>query len=371
MFKAISFYKYIEIKNTESLKEEIRNKCHELKIFGRILMGNEGINAAVSGKEESIGNFKEFLISKKEFLNLTFREQKSNKLAHHKLIVRTRKEIVNFGHKINIENKGKHISPKELKEMLNKKEEIILLDARNNYETEAGKFRNALTLPIETFREFPKAMENLNLKNKKIVMYCTGGIRCEKASAYLKENGYNNVFQLEGGIINYVNQFPNDFFEGSCFVFDDRILPDEENAILKNCDICKNKSIYYLNCYNIDCDKLFFSCKNCREKLNNNCSEECMNALRHRKKEKNYRIIAKVENYYRKNKVILAKIEDGEINVNDKIIIIGKEKNEIQEIKELRDFNGNNIDSAFSGSIVTFPVSFIVKRNSLIAAYGK
>ena len=372
-YKVISFYKYIEIENPLSLREEIYNKCKQLDIFGRILIGEEGINCAVFGKIKYIEEFKKFILNNKLFSDLTFREQENNFKTYHKLVVRVRKEIVHFGHKIDVNKMAQHISPKELKECLDKKENILLIDARNNYETAVGKFKNAKTLPIETFREFPYAINKLNLKNKeKVVLYCTGGIRCEKASAYLKQQGYENVYQLQGGIINYVNQFPDTYFEGSCFVFDDRITFKAGNNIIAECEICGNKCDDYINCHNLDCDKLFISCNSCQEKLKKHCSEKCMNAKRHRKEpEKSYTIIGFVSNLFKRKNIVETKLINGAIKINDKVYFRNRKNEEFcEEIKELRDANCTPIDNAKEGDIVTFPVKHGIKKNYKILLYN-
>ena len=138
-----------------------------------------------------------------------------------------------------------------------------------------------------TFRDFPKAIDQIkNLKEKKIVTYCTGGIRCEKASAFLRKNGFKNVYQLKGGILNYGMEFPDTYWDGKCFVFDDRIaipVNRKNNEALAECEWCHKKCDFYLNCYNMDCDKLFICCDECKQKHNKSCSEKCSTAKRRRK----------------------------------------------------------------------------------------
>ncbi|MBS3174989.1 rhodanese-related sulfurtransferase [Candidatus Woesearchaeota archaeon] len=372
VYKVISFYKYIEIENPEILRDEMRKRCNELNILGRILIGNEGINACVSGKIKNIDDFKKVIMINDKFKNLTFREEEIDNFKHHKLVVRVRKEIVHFGHKVDMNKKGKHIKPEELKNLLDKNENIILIDARNNYETAVGKFKDAITLPIETFREFPLAIKKFeDLKDKKIVTYCTGGIRCEKASAYLVNQGFENVYQLEEGIINYINKFPNDYFEGSCFVFDDRLISRNGNMIISKCELCNKESDEYINCHNIDCNKLFISYKDCQEKLNKHCSEKCEKVKRHRPETgKWYDALGIVKNYYRKTKIVETRLNKG-IKLNEKIKFIDKNNNETeQEIIELRNFHGENIESANPGEIITFPVSQDVRKNDRIVLYG-
>ncbi len=369
-FKVISFYKYVEVSYPDTLRDEIRNICEELSILGRILIGNEGINACISGNEENIEKFKNIIKSNSLFSDLTFKEEKYEDFTHHKLVVRFRKEIVKFGMEVSFSNPGKYIEAEELKELFDKNEDFIIIDARNDYEFKVGKFKNAITLPIETFREFPEAVKNLdNLKNKKIITYCTGGIRCEKASAYMKEIGFNDVYQLQGGIINFIDKFPGKYFEGSCFVFDDRLTTNlGKIGVISECNICNNKCDEYINCHNMDCDKLFISCKNCQEELNKSCSEECKCAKRRRREKKNFEIIGHVENYFAKSKVAEVKLV-GNINKKMKVNFIGKTTNFEQEIKELRDFSGNSIDNSKEEQIVTLPVIDRVRKNDKIILY--
>ena len=355
MYKTISFYNYKEINDPNQLKDQIREFCIKNQILGRILIGNEGINGSASGLIKEIESFKIYLQS--IFQGLTFREENYSSYSHHKLVVRTRKEIVNFGIKVDMKKAGKHISPFELNKLLDKKEDITLLDARNDYETKTGKFNNAITLSIETFRDFPKAVKNLDkIKNKKIVMYCTGGIRCEKASAYLKQQGFSDVHQLDGGIINYINQYPNSYFEGSCFVFDDRLITKKTNNPITNCELCAKQSDLYVNCHNMDCDKLFISCESCQDKMYRTCSLECKNAPRQRPKSKNELLqLGIVEHYFAKSKIAVVRSND--IKKNMEIQIKGKTTNFVQKITELKSHGLNEI---------TFPVKDRVRQNDKI-----
>ncbi len=213
MHKVISFYRYIEIEPS-ILQEEIRGLCERLGILGRILIGTEGINGAVSGTTNNIETFKEEI--QKKFAALTFREQDVEQNSYHKLVVRVRDEICVFGATVDVSNKGEYLEAAELEKWYNNKEDFVIVDARNDYEYDVGRFKDAVKLPIKNFREFkdvaPKELENV--KDKKIVLYCTGGIRCEKASAYMKEQGFDNVYHVKGGIINYVNEFEKNWEGG-------------------------------------------------------------------------------------------------------------------------------------------------------------
>lgn len=258
--------------------------CSELGLLGRILIAEEGVNGAVCGEIKDIEEFKRKIRESENFSDLTFREMKSEEQVYHKLTVKVRNEIVVFGEKIDLSKRGKYLEPEELKVMLDNKENLVLLDARDEHEHKVGRFKNAITLPINNFREFPNVANSLApYKNDKIVMYCTGGVRCEKSSAFLKQNGFENVYQLKGGIIDFINKFPNTYFEGSCFVFDDRLTASDGKPI-SICEHCGNKNDRYVNCHNLDCDRLFVCCDKCGEKNNYCCGDGCKNSDRKREK---------------------------------------------------------------------------------------
>ena len=280
-----SFYKYAVIECPDSLKKEQIELCTSLNLKGRILIGNEGINGSISGTMDEVRKFQEILLKDILFHGMDFKEQAAEKHAFNRLYISIRKEVVHFGTDAKLGNKADYIQPEQLNELIEGDHDIILLDVRNNYETRIGKFKNAITLDIRNFRDFPKAVSNLAyLKEKRIVTYCTGGIRCEKASAYLKEQNFKNVLQLQGGILNYGKSFPHGYFEGECFVFDDRLsIPlGKESEPLNECVWCKVKTGKYINCHNIDCDLLFVCCENCLHERNASCSGKCAASQRRR-----------------------------------------------------------------------------------------
>lgn len=363
-FKVISFYRYVYLENPEALRNEFIEKCKELEILGRVLIAHEGINGAVCGLAENIIAFQLFL--EKKFPALTYREQECTEQAYHKLVVRVRKEIVAFGKDVSVKNTGKHLSPKELHEWYEHEENFVIIDARNEIEAKVGKFKDAIILPIRSFHEFPAAIKKLDsLKEKKVVIYCTGGVRCEKASAYMKEEGFQDVYQVEGGIINYKTQFPEGYFEGACFVFDDRLSSYVENPI-SSCALCGIACGEFTNCYNLNCDKLFVCCKYCRGKMQNTCSLTCKDAPRQRKKEEKkdeLPVVGIVKNYYPHAKVALVNLE-GDISVHSSVVFFGKTTQYVQErIIALRDYEGNVLDKAYRGMCVTLPVKEKVRAH--------
>ena len=282
-----SFYKYVKIDSPAKFQQEHLELCKYLNLKGRILVGEEGINGSVYGTRENVEEYKSKLRKNPLFQDIEFKDTVAEKPAYRKMFVRLRKEIVNFGLNIDLRSSGKYLTPAELKEMLDRNEEIVLVDMRNDYEFKIGRFRNAINLPISNFRDLPNTIANIiNLKNKKIVAYCTGGIRCEKATAYLKENGFENVYQIKGGILKFGEEYPDTYWEGKCFVFDDRLaisLNKNKKESLTECVWCNRKCDDYLNCHNLDCDKLFVCCEGCKEIHNKSCSEKCFKAEKRRK----------------------------------------------------------------------------------------
>src|SRR3990167_7327628 len=218
------FYKYVEIKNLEKFQKDHLLFCKKIGILGKILVAKEGINGCVSGDEEQLKKYMTELKKDKRFKDIEFKITHTKNHNFKKIFVRIRKEIVTMKNpSVVISHKAGYIEPQELKKLLDEEKDVILLDARNIYESDVGKFENALIAPIDTFSEFPSFVEKIkDFKHKKIVTYCTGGIRCEKASAYLKEQGFTDVQQLHGGIISYGQECGNSHWQGKCFVFDNR-----------------------------------------------------------------------------------------------------------------------------------------------------
>ncbi len=285
-----SFYKYVKIENHVEFQKGHLELCKSLNLKGRILLGEEGINGSVCGTKESVERYKQQIRKNYLFSGIEFKEQFSEKQAFRKLFVRIRKEIVHSGLKVDLKNTADFVSPQELKKMLDESKDIVLVDVRNDYESRIGKFKGARALSMKNFRDFAKSSNQIqDLKDKRIVTYCTGGIRCEKASAFLKENGFENVSQLKGGILSFCSKFPDTYWQGKCFVFDDRIAIGINNGNtepLNECSWCGKKCDNYLNCHNIECDRLFICCEGCCEKKNKSCCEGCSKATKRRKENK-------------------------------------------------------------------------------------
>jgi len=368
-FIVTSCYKYVQIKNPEKVKKEITEICKNNSILGRILISSEGINAAFCSTNSSIKILKDYL---KQELNVdNFKDQKSAIQVYHKIVIRIRKEIVNFSAPVDFKFIGKYIEPSQLNNLYETKKEFYIVDARNNYEFQVGHFKDAINLNINTFREFKNKIKDLsNLQDKKLILYCTGGIRCEKATAYLRQNGFSDVSHLHGGIISFENQFPNTFFKGSNFVFDNRLTTNCTNERIGECFRCKSKTDQYINCHNTKCDKLFLCCKKCQKKFNLCCSNSCEESPTKRKiQEKPIEILGKISHYYSKIKVAELKTIKP-LKKGQKIYIKGKQTPEfLQTILQMRSENQQEINNAKENQIISIKVDSPVKKNDIIFKY--
>ena len=228
----IAGYKFEPLENPVALVRMYQQKCDELKLKGTMLISKNGINFSLAGTQQATDTIIAFLEEDNRFINIPLKVTYSETQPFRRMKVRLKKEIISLGRKdINPrELTGERISPQDLKNLLDNKEDVLVLDTRNEYETRVGKFENAIDLNLDTFRDFPKAIESLpeEYKDKQIVMYCTGGIRCEKASAVMMKAGFANVKQLEGGVLDYFKETGGAYWEGDCFVFDERVALDTE-----------------------------------------------------------------------------------------------------------------------------------------------
>ena len=283
-FQILLFYCYAEIFDTEKFKTEHHLFCIKNNIKGRIIISSEGINGTVSGLKKDCDNYRKELISKKIFSDIDFKVESYHKNAFKKINVRIKNEIVNSGiiDKKILKNKGQYINPSDFKKIIKKvPENVTILDVRSKYEHNIGKFKNAMTLDIDNFRDFPGKINELKKKIKKsnkIITYCTGGVKCEKASGFLKENGFENVYQLHGGIIKYGIEEGGENFEGKCYVFDDRIVKDVNEVnpeVIGKCYVTGEKTDRMVNCANVLCNKHFPLSNSAAKKYKGCCSKYC------------------------------------------------------------------------------------------------
>jgi len=281
----ISFYKYVKISNPEELRDKLYQEWSNLEVFGRIYLAKEGINAQFNVSEKNFNKFKNQLYSYKEFEDIPFKiAVEDDGKSFYKLTIKVKDKIVADGlddSTFDVTNTGKHLTAKEFNEAM-KDPDTIVVDMRNQYESEVGHFEGAICPDADTFREeLPMVKEELKGKeDKKILLYCTGGIRCEKASAYLKHNGFEDTKQLHGGIIEYKKQVNQEGleckFKGKNFVFDERVGERITKEVISKCHQCRNTCDIHTNCKNDDCHLLFIQCDKCKEKFQGCCTPKCM-----------------------------------------------------------------------------------------------
>lgn len=284
----LSFYHYFEISDPQEFRDEWYNQLVKWDVFGRIYVAREGINAQVSCPQDQLENLKQFMDRYPELINLRLNkaiEERTN--SFYVLDIKVRDKIVADGigdPHFTMNNKGRYVDAPSFNEMV-KDPKTLVIDMRNHYEYEVGHFKNAIEIPSDTFREqLPMAVEMFEgEKERNIIMYCTGGIRCEKASAWMLHKGFKNVFHLEGGIIHYVNQTRelglDNHFIGKNFVFDERLGERITNDILSSCHICGSPCDTHVNCVNSACHLLFIQCDSCKQKLEGCCSKECLSVM--------------------------------------------------------------------------------------------
>ncbi|GAB4286805.1 MAG: rhodanese-related sulfurtransferase [Ignavibacteriaceae bacterium] len=290
-YRVLLFYKYVDLTNPEAMVDQHLKWCLSNDIKGRVYFSEEGVNGTVSGKIENIKNYKIHLTSFPEFNDIWFKEDTADEHTFKKMHVRLKNEIVHGDLKeISPENGGKRLSPQELINFYREQKDFVIIDARNWYESKIGKFKNAVTPKMKNFREWKKIVDEelIKFKDKTVVTYCTGGIRCEKASAYLVEKGFREVYQLDGGIFNFIKNYPDTYWQGGMFVFDERRVVEpnskEELKYISNCHFCGKPTSYYINCHNLDCDKIMVCCHSCKVKHDYCCSEQCRKSANKRKK---------------------------------------------------------------------------------------
>lgn len=241
----IAAYKFVPLENLVELRAEVLQRAKSLDLRGTVLLSSEGINLFVAGKERSVRDFLGYLLADQRFRDLEVKESYSDKIPFNRMLVRLKKEIIAFG----VDGIAPHVrtSPKlsaaELKQWLDEKRDLLLLDVRNDFEVEVGTFDNAIASGIDHFRDFEASIDRLpaEARKKPIVMFCTGGIRCEKAGPLMQRKGFENVYQLDGGILKYFEEIGGDHYEGDCFVFDGRVAVDPELQVtgLALCFACQ------------------------------------------------------------------------------------------------------------------------------------
>ncbi len=284
----ISFYKYFKIEDPQAFRDALYRQLNKLHVFGRIYIAHEGMNAQISVPSYNLDNFKSYIYSIKAFENLRLNiAVDDDGKSFFVLKIKVRDKVVADGlddHTFDASNPGIYLKAKEYNELV-EKEDVVVVDMRNHYEYEVGHFQNAIEIPSDTFREqLPMAVDMLKEnKDKHIVMYCTGGIRCEKASAYMKHQGFKNVYHIEGGIIHYAQtakeQGVENKFIGKNFVFDERRGERITEDVIANCHQCGEPNDTHVNCENQACHLLFIQCDSCKTNMQGCCSKECVDVI--------------------------------------------------------------------------------------------
>ncbi len=284
----ISFYHYFPIAEPQQFRNELYQHLNALKVFGRIYVAHEGINAQISVPASQYEALKSYLYSIEPLngIRLNIAVDDDGK-SFWVLKIKVREKIVADGiddPSFDMANRGKYVNAETFNQLTNDPDTIVV-DMRNHYEYEVGHFEKAIEVPSDTFREqLPMAAEMLkDARDKNIIMYCTGGIRCEKASAYMLHQGFKNVYHLEGGIINYANQIKQaglpSKFRGKNFVFDNRLGERVTDEIIAKCHQCGQPADTHVNCVNEGCHLLFIQCEECKEKYEGCCSTTCQDFI--------------------------------------------------------------------------------------------
>lgn len=256
-------------------------------VTSRIYISEQGINGQMSAANHDADLYIEWMHSRPQYKDLVFKKHFHHEQTFPRKTVKYRKNLVGFDKDVDISKTGEHVSPAKWKEMLESIPDKLLIDVRNDYEWKLGNFSGAELPPCETFREFKeysdKLKERVDPKKTPVMMYCTGGIRCELYSAVLKELGFDKVYQLDGGVINYGLQEGGDHWNGKLFVFDDRLavpICDEPTPVIGTCHHCGVANETYLNCANMDCNNLFLCCNSCADNFQGCCCNECQTSER-------------------------------------------------------------------------------------------
>lgn len=285
-YRVLLFYKFVRIEDPAAFTAENLQYCKELGIKGRILIAAEGINGTLSGTVEQTEKYMKDLRANPPFADIVFKIDETDGHTFKKMFVRHKKELVTFRYEEELDPNvisGKRLTPVEFYEQL-QQDDVIVLDGRNDYEYDIGHFRGAIRPDIDSFREFPEWIrQNLGEhKDKKILTYCTGGIRCEKLTGFLLNEGFSDVAQLEGGIVTYGKdpQVNGRLFDGKCYVFDERIsVPinrTDEDIVIGSCHHCGTTHDRYINCP--VCNLQYVCCEDCEDEHHGYCSEACREA---------------------------------------------------------------------------------------------
>ncbi len=267
--QVLLYYKYVTIDNPEALKASYRALCEKFNLKGRTIIAEEGINSTLEGTLEDTENFLKEFLTDSRFQDMQIKRSKGDGKSFPKLSVKVRDEIVSTRYPKEVDPRIKtapHLSPEELRSWYENNKDFVVVDMRNSYEFESGHFKNSIDPGMVASRELPDKLDKIKLhQDKTLLTVCTGGVRCEKMSAYLLHQGFKDVYQLDGGMHSYMEKYPGKDFLGTLFTFDDRLVMDwgGEREIIGKCKRCESKTERYQNCTNAECNMLFLICPSC------------------------------------------------------------------------------------------------------------
>lgn len=281
--RVIQYYKFVAVGQPQVIASWQRHLCASLDLLGRIYVAEEGINGTLAGTPQAIEEYKAANEAHELFGGILYKEHTEDWVPFRKLSVRVKPEIVALKHTdfpAPYTQTGPFVHSEEFRHLLeNPREDVVVLDARSRYEHELGRFRGALTLPIENFRDLPDHLPELEaLRNKTIITYCTGGVKCEKLTAWLMDEGFPDVRQLHGGILHYAAETGGAHFDGKCYVFDDRVSVPVNHinpTPAAQCPSCGGPADFPMNCANVKCHKRVTLCHACADKLEGCCTPQC------------------------------------------------------------------------------------------------
>lgn len=284
-YLVISLYKIVALEDPEAVVKEHKLFFSGRSMSGRIYVSQQGLNAQLSGLQADVAEYLQWLKRDPRFSDAVAKAQPHHENVFPRMTVKVRPELVAMGCELDLSNRGVHVSPRQWREMLESSEEYLKLDVRNQYEWEVGHFEGFECPTAETFRDFvhqaQQLKEQCDPRQVKVMMCCTGGIRCEFYSAFLRQHGFEQVYQLEGGILGYAAQEGASHWKGKLFVFDDRLAVDiSGEEIVGRCHRCQAACDAYYNCADMDCNALFISCDACLQELAGCCQEQCRHSDR-------------------------------------------------------------------------------------------
>lgn len=282
-YQVLLFYKYVHIADPEQLKNTIISLCEHFNMKGRIIVAEEGLNFTAEGTVEDTENFLKEFLKDGRFADMQIKRSEGTGNAFPRISVKVRNEIVGtrFPKEVDPTKKtGKYLKPEELRKWYEEDKDFVVVDMRNSYEFESGHFKKSIDPGMTASRELPNVLDKIKeeTKGKTVLTVCTGGVRCEKMSAYLLHNGFDEVYQLDGGMHSYMEKYPGKDFLGTLFTFDNRLVMDfgGEREIIGKCKRCEVKTEKYQNCANAECNMLFLICDNCMSDEGPGfCSEKC------------------------------------------------------------------------------------------------